>query len=63
MKYYYIVAALGNSTVTRVVSLLQDPPDDDKYVTLKGLLLETFEMSERARRLLSLTGLGDSKAI
>ena len=62
-KYYYVVAALSNSTATRVVSLLQDPPDDDKYVTLKGLLLETFEMSEgeRARRLLSLTGLGDSK--
>ena len=62
-KYYYVVAALGNSTALRVVSLLQNPPQDDKYDTLKTLLLGTFELtaSERARRLLALSGLGDAK--
>ncbi|KAL6490077.1 hypothetical protein MHYP_G00004220 [Metynnis hypsauchen] len=62
-KYYYVVAALNNSTASRVVSFLQEPPEQDKYAGLKTLLLQTFELSEseRARRLLSLPGLGDSK--
>ncbi|KAJ8386102.1 hypothetical protein AAFF_G00176960 [Aldrovandia affinis] len=62
-KYFYVVAALNSSTASRVLSLLQDPPEDDKYLALKQLLLETFELSEpeRARKLLTLPGLGDSK--
>ncbi|KAJ8367196.1 hypothetical protein AAFF_G00324390 [Aldrovandia affinis] len=62
-KYYYVVAALNSSTASRVLSLLQDPPEADKYLALKQLLLETFELSEpeRARKLLTLPGLGDSK--
>lgn len=61
--YYYIVAALDSSTASRALSLLQDPPHRDKYLSLKQLLLETYELSEpeRARKLLSLPGLGDSK--
>ncbi|KAJ8361775.1 hypothetical protein AAFF_G00422180 [Aldrovandia affinis] len=55
-KYFYVVAALNSSTASRVLSLLQDPPEDDKYLALKQLLLETFELSEpeRARKLLTL---------
>ncbi|KAJ8396798.1 hypothetical protein AAFF_G00013970 [Aldrovandia affinis] len=62
-KYFYVVAALNSSTASRVLSLLQDPPEDDKYLALKQLLLETFELSEpeRARKLLTLPGFGDSK--
>ncbi|KAJ8400140.1 hypothetical protein AAFF_G00398340 [Aldrovandia affinis] len=45
-KYYYVVAALNSSTASRVLSLLQDPPEADKYLALKQLLLETFELSE-----------------
>ncbi|KAJ8410472.1 hypothetical protein AAFF_G00193760 [Aldrovandia affinis] len=62
-KYFYVVAALNSSTASRVLSLLQDPPEADKYLALKQLLLETFELSEpeRARKLLTLPGLGDSK--
>ncbi|KAJ8405679.1 hypothetical protein AAFF_G00316590 [Aldrovandia affinis] len=48
-KYYYVVAALNSSTASRVLSLLQDPPEADKYVALKQLLLETFELSEPER--------------
>ena len=57
-KYYYVVSALGRSTATRVVSLLKHPPAEKKYTALK-----TFELSdaERASRLFSLQGLGDSK--
>ncbi|KAJ8358447.1 hypothetical protein AAFF_G00438760 [Aldrovandia affinis] len=59
-KYFYVVAALNSSTASRVLSLLQDPPEDDKYLALKQLLLETFELSEpeRARKLLTLPGWG-----
>ncbi|KAJ8386886.1 hypothetical protein AAFF_G00164830 [Aldrovandia affinis] len=38
-KYFYVVAALNSSTASRVLSLLQDPPEDDKYLALKQLLL------------------------
>lgn len=62
-KYYYVVSALGSSTASRVVSLLKRPPYQDKYDTIKTHLLKTFELSdtERASRLFSLQGLGDSK--
>ena len=62
-KYYYVVSALGSSTATRVVSLLKHPPAENKYTALKAHLLKTFELSdaERASRLFSLQGLGDSK--
>lgn len=62
-RYYYVVSALGNATATRVVSLLKHPPDTEKYAALKAHLLKTFELSdaERASRLFSLQGLGDSK--
>ena len=62
-RYYYVVSALGNSTASRVVSLLKNPPAREKYAALKAHLLKTFELSdaERASRLFSLQGLGDSK--
>lgn len=62
-KYYYVVAALNSSTANRVVSILENPPEQDKYETLKGQLLKTFGLSEaeRAHQLLTLQGLGDSK--
>ena len=63
MKFYHVVAALSSSTAGRVVSLLEHPPQRNKYGALKAHLLETFGLSEsdRARELLSLPGLGDRK--
>ena len=62
-RFYYVVSALGNSTASRVVSLLKNPSVREKYAALKTHLLKTFELSdaERASRLFSLQGLGDSK--
>lgn len=62
-QYYYVVAALGSATASRIVGLLTDPPEEGKYVSLKTHLLKTFELSaaERARRLFAIQGLGDSK--
>ncbi|TWW74045.1 Retrovirus-related Pol polyprotein from transposon 297 [Takifugu flavidus] len=60
---YYVVSALGSATASRVVSILKQPPPENKYGTLKAHLLRTFELSdaERASRLFSLQGLGESK--
>ena len=62
-KYYYVVAALDSSTTRRVMAVLRDPPADGKYEALKRQLLRLYQLSdaERAERLLSLNGLGDSK--
>ena len=63
-KYYHVVAALDAATTRRMMGFLRDPPADGKYSALKAQLLRVFQLSEeeRAERLLSLNGLGDSKA-
>lgn len=62
-KYFHVVAALDAQTTRRVMAVLREPPTNDKYGTLKTLLLRLYQLSdaERADRLLSLNGLGDSK--
>lgn len=62
-KYFHVVAALDSATTRRLMSLLRDPPSADKYGALKKELLQRYQLSEieHADRLLSLTGLGDSK--
>ena len=56
------MASLTSATAGRVVRLLERPTRN-KYGALKAHLLETFGLSEseRARQLLSLPGLADSK--
>ncbi|XP_056904781.1 uncharacterized protein K02A2.6-like [Takifugu flavidus] len=63
IKYYYVVSALGSAMASRVVGILKQPPPENKYGILKAHLLRMFELSdaERASRLFSLQGLGDSK--
>ena len=62
-KYYYVVSALDQDTAQRLIDLLDNPPEDNTYTTLKERLLVTFELSEyeRAARLLSMPNLGDRK--
>ena len=48
-KYYHVLAALDQDTVTRLIDLITSPPDDDKYTALKTWLTETFGLSERER--------------
>lgn len=62
-KYYHVVAALDQDVATRVLDLLQAPPANDKYATLKARLIGTFTLSEtqRAAALLNIRGLGDSR--
>lgn len=62
-RYYHVVSALESSTAARAVSFITSPPAQNKYAGLKAYLLKIFELSrsERARRLLAIQGLGDSK--
>lgn len=62
-RYYHVVSALGSSTAARSVSFITSPPARNKYEGLKTHLLKAFELSraERAKRLLAMQGLGDSK--
>ncbi len=62
-RFYYVVQALDQDTATRVLDLLRQPPQADKYHTLKRRLLDTFTLSEaqRAGHLLHMPGLGDSR--
>ena len=61
-RYFHVVAALDASTA-RAMALLEAPPAVGKYDALKAFLMKLFELSEleKADRLLSLNGLGDSK--
>ena len=62
-KYYHVVAALDQTTSSRILDTLSAPPDTDKYKALKERLISTFGISvrDRAARLLHPHGLGDRK--
>ena len=62
-KYYYLVAALEQDVAGRMLDVLRNPPDDNRYAALKTQLLATFGLTrrERAAKLLDLPGLGDRK--
>jgi len=62
-RYFNVVSALRSSTAARTVGFITSPPALNKYVAFKAFLLKTFELSrsERARRLMAIQGLGDSK--
>ena len=62
-KYFHVVTALDSATTRRLMGPPRHPPQADKYAALKKELLQLYKLSdmERADRLLSLTGLGDSR--
>ena len=62
-KYFYVVAALDQETASRLIDFLENPPEQDRYGSIKKQLLSTFDLSqqERAARLLRFPELGDRK--
>ena len=62
-KYYYVLSALDQDTAACLLDLIGNPPNEDKYPTLKQRLIDTLYLSkqERAARLLHTQPLGDSK--
>ena len=43
---YYVLAALDQEMGTRLIDLISQPPDTNKYVTLKLQLVDTFELDK-----------------
>ncbi|GFR88953.1 transposon Ty3-I Gag-Pol polyprotein [Elysia marginata] len=62
-KYDYVVDALDVKTAEEVQDVLLNPPDTNKYITIKTALLKAFGKSQAQRdnELLNLNGLGDRK--
>ena len=62
-KYDYVVSALDINTADEVQSILINPPNEDKYNTLKKALIKTFSKSQAQKdaELLNLNGLGDRR--
>lgn len=62
-KYCYVLSALDQSTATRLLDLINQPPRENKYKAMRDRLVDTFCLStrERASRLLHTRPLGDSK--
>lgn len=62
-KYYHVIASLDAETATRASAIIQRPPGENKYDTLKRFLLSAFEPTEaeRANKLLNLPELGDRR--
>lgn len=62
-KYYHVVAALDQTTSSRIIDVLSNPPTEDKYTAIKRRLLQIFSLSkrDRAAKLLHPSGLGDRK--
>lgn len=48
-KYYYVVAALDQATALRVIDVLEEPPQLNKYDNLKRRLTDIFGLSRRQR--------------
>ena len=48
-KYHYVVAALHQATALRVIDVLEDPPQHNKYDNLKRRLTYIFGLSRRQR--------------
>ena len=64
-KYHHLVSALDAKTVVRVLDLLENPPVNNKYDSLKARLLGTLSLTrrDRARKIMELGSLGDELAV
>jgi len=62
-RYYHVVSSLDQDTARQLEDILAQPPTEGKYDNLKERLLRTFRLSEseRAAKLLRLSGLGDRR--
>jgi len=64
-KYYYVIAALDQDTAAHLLNTLQNPPENNKYSSLKTQLLRTYEFLHRKRAaiLLDITSLRNCKPL
>ncbi|XP_058456390.1 uncharacterized protein LOC131433804 [Malaya genurostris] len=62
-KFYHIIAKVDQSVLCHISDLVANPPENDKYMSIKARLLSRFEMSAQAKmeKLLNSCDLGDMK--
>lgn len=62
-KYEYIITALPQEVIIKVLDVIQNPPVSDRYVNLKKVLIERHSLSESSRldKILSDSEMGDRK--
>ena len=60
-KFDYVITALDVTAAADIADLLENPPDDDMFITLKKALIDRLAVSEAARikRILSNEQMGD----
>jgi hypothetical protein len=63
IKYCQVVAALQHDSLRRVADIVEAPPEDNAYETLKQRLLSSHQMTgyQRAERLFAMPPLGSRK--
>ena len=64
-KFYYCVAALGHADAAQVVDLIEYPPDELPYESLKERLTELYTLNpfQRYQEFMSLTLAADEKTL
>lgn len=62
-KYQLVIAKLGREELSQISDILENPPDNNKYDTLKARLINTYEESEtiQLQKLLTEIKLGDQR--
>ena len=62
-KFYHIIAKVDQSVLCYISDLVANPPENDKYLSIKNRLLSRFEMSAQAKmeKLFNSCDLGDMK--
>lgn len=62
-KYEYLIVSLPQDVIMSVIDIVQNPPQEDRYATLKSKLLERHTLSEQKKldKLLSNSEMGDRK--
>lgn len=62
-KYNYVLSAIDSQILEQVSDLILEPPEEDRYLKLKGRLLFQFTDSEtsRLKKLLSELELGSKR--
>lgn len=62
-KYYHIISKIDKSVITQVADIVQNPPRENKYKTVKERLISRFEVSAQGKleQLLNACDLGDMR--
>ena len=62
-KYNHVLQALHTDICTEIAAVIRNPPEENKYDTLKSALIDAFGRTptQRSMELLTMSGLGDRR--